>query len=150
MRRTRGCLGNPPTFLAVCKKCSRRLLRTGDAGNGPPGSTHSYPDWAAFPAAFFIACGQPNQVRCSPPLLTVLLLLTEEHLEEGDGASEREDGIPGVWALQGSFLSDELLPTAGLSPGFHPTNTPIPLRRKAWGLLHDLSTDVSFNPARTC
>ena len=104
MRRTRGCLGNTPTFLAVCKKCSRRLLRTGDAGNGPPGSTHSYPDWAAFPAAFFIACGQPNQERSLRLLLTVLPLLSTRDQEEGDGASEREDGIPGVWALQGSFF----------------------------------------------
>ena len=47
---------------------------------------------AAFPAAFFIAYGGPNHERSSPPLLTVLLLLTGEHLQEGDGASEREDG----------------------------------------------------------
>ena len=59
---------------------------------------------AAFPAAFFIAYGRPNQERSSPPLLTVLLLLTAERQEEGDGASEREDGIPGVWAPEGSFF----------------------------------------------
>ena len=52
----------------------------------------------------FLACGQPNPERSSPPLLTVLPLLTREHQEEGDGASEREDGIPGVWAPQGSFF----------------------------------------------
>ena len=105
MRRTRGCLGNTPTFLAVCKKRSRRFLCTGDAGHGPTGSTHSYPDWAAFPAAFFIAYGRPNHERSSPPFLTVLLLLTGEDQEEGDGASEREDGTSGVWALQGSFFA---------------------------------------------
>ena len=104
MRRTRGCLGNTPTFLAVCKKFSRRFLWTGDAGCGPPGSTHSYPDWAAFPAAFFIAHGRPNHERSSPPFLTVLLLLTGEDQEKGDGASEREDGTSGVWALQGALL----------------------------------------------
>ena len=59
---------------------------------------------AAFPAAFFIAYGRPNHERSSPPLLTVLLLLRGERQEEGDGASEREDGIPGVWAPQGSFF----------------------------------------------
>ena len=42
--------------------------------------------------------------RSSPPLLTVLLLLTGEQQEEGDGASEREDGTSGVWALRGSFF----------------------------------------------
>ena len=36
--------------------------------------------------------------------LTVLLLLRGERQEEGDGASEREDGIPGVWALRWSFF----------------------------------------------
>ena len=61
-----GCLGNTPTFLAVCKKCSQRFPRTGDPGHGPPGSMHSYHDWAAFPAAFFIAHGRPNQERSSP------------------------------------------------------------------------------------
>ena len=39
---------------------------------------------AAFPAAFFIAYGRPNQERSSPPLLTVLLLLTAERQEEGE------------------------------------------------------------------
>ena len=37
---------------------------------------------AAFPAAFFIAYGQPNPDRCPLPLPTVLLFLTAEHLEE--------------------------------------------------------------------
>ena len=38
---------------------------------------------AALPAAFFIACGQPNQERSSLPVLTVLPLLTGKHQEEG-------------------------------------------------------------------
>ena len=59
---------------------------------------------AAFPAAFFIAYGRPNHERSSPPFLTVLLLLITRDQEEGDGASEREDGTSGVWALQGSFF----------------------------------------------
>ena len=49
---------------------------------------------AAFPAAFFIACGRPNQERSSLPVLTVLLLLTREHLEEVDGGQEREGRDP--------------------------------------------------------
>ena len=44
---------------------------------------------AAFPAAFFIACGRPNQERSPLPLLTVLLLLTGEHLEEGELVKRR-------------------------------------------------------------
>ena len=105
MRRTRGCLGNTPIFLAVRKERSRLCPGTGDGGCGPPGSTQRNPDWAAFPAAFFIACGQPNHERSSTPFLTVLLLLTGEDQEEGDGASEREDGTSGVWAPQGSFFA---------------------------------------------
>ena len=70
MRRTRGCLGNTPTFLAVCKKCPRRFLHTGDAGNGPPGSTHSYPDWAAFPAALFLSAFEALVLRV-PSLVDV-------------------------------------------------------------------------------
>ena len=45
---------------------------------------------AAFPAAFFIAYGRPNNERSSPPFLAVLLLLITRDQEEGDGASERE------------------------------------------------------------
>ena len=58
---------------------------------------------AAFPAAFFIACGRPNQERSPLPIPPVLLLLTGEHQEEGDGASEREDGTSEVWAPRGFF-----------------------------------------------
>ena len=47
---------------------------------------------------------QSNFEQSSLPVLTVLLLLTGEHLEEGDGASEREDGTSGVWAHQRSFF----------------------------------------------
>ena len=60
---------------------------------------------AVFPAAFFIACGRPNHERSSPPFLAVLPLLITRDQEEGDGASEREDGTSGVWALQGSFFA---------------------------------------------
>ena len=80
----------PSFFLAVRKERSRRSLLLGDGGTA--GSTSVFdafvPFWmAAFPAAFFIACGRPNQERSPLPLLTVLLLLTEERQEEGVGAS---------------------------------------------------------------
>ena len=45
--------------------------------------------------------------------------------EKGTGSLGRE-------RPRGAFLIDELLTRAGLSPGFHPTNTPIPLQRSAW------------------
>ena len=64
---------------------------------------------AAFPAAFFIAYGRTNQERSSPPLLTVLLLLTAERQEEGDGASEREHVTSGVWTPQGSLFVPEIV-----------------------------------------
>ena len=51
-----------------------------------------------------VRSGEPNPMRSSRPVLTVPLLLRTHHQEEGDGASEREDGIPGVWAPQGSFF----------------------------------------------
>jgi hypothetical protein len=38
----------------------------------------------ALPAAFFIACGQPNQERSSLPVLTVLPLLTGKHQQESE------------------------------------------------------------------
>ena len=47
---------------------------------------------AAFPAAFFIAYGRPNLDRHAVPVLTVLLLLTGEHLEEVDGSLTRGMG----------------------------------------------------------
>ena len=50
---------------------------------------------AALPAAFFIACGRPNQERSSPPLLTVLPLLTGEnqgHSEEVTGKRHLTSG----------------------------------------------------------
>ena len=59
---------------------------------------------AAFPAAFFIACGRPNHERSSPPLLTVLLLLIGEPLEEVGGVKNERDGTSGVSAPQGSFF----------------------------------------------
>ena len=39
--------------------------------------------------------GGPNQERSSPPLLTVLPLLTGEHLEEGDGEKNERTGSLG-------------------------------------------------------
>ena len=60
---------------------------------------------AAFPAAFFIACGRPNHERSSPPLPTVLLLLTGEHLEEGGGVKNERTGSLGCGHLRGLFLS---------------------------------------------
>ena len=59
---------------------------------------------AAFPAAFFIACRRPNQERSPLPLLTVLLLLTGEHLEEVGGVKNERDGTSEVWASQRSFF----------------------------------------------
>ena len=40
-------------------------------------------------------------MRSSRPVLTVPLLLRTKRQEEGDGASEREDGTSGVWAPKG-------------------------------------------------
>ena len=84
--------------------CLKRVVPLGN-----PGDFDAFVPFllAALPAAFFIACGQPNHERSSPPLLTVLLLLTGEQQEEGDGASEREDGTSGVWAPQRSFLESQ-------------------------------------------
>ena len=65
-----GVLRNTPTFLAVCKKCPRRFLYTRDAGDGPPGSTHSYPDWGAFPAALFLSAFEALVLRV-PSLMDV-------------------------------------------------------------------------------
>ena len=54
-------------------------------------------------APLLIACGRPNHERSSPPLLTVLLLLTGEHQEEGDGEKNERAGplewvgTPGVF-----------------------------------------------------
>ena len=51
-----------------------------------------------------VRSGEPNPMRSSRPVLTVPLLLRTHHQEEGDGASEREDGTSGVWAPRGSFF----------------------------------------------
>ena len=56
-----------------------------------------------------IACGQPSQERSPLPLLTVLLLLTGERLEEVGGVKNERDGTSGVWALQGSFFGRRVL-----------------------------------------
>ena len=49
--------------------------------------------------------GGANPRRSSRPVLTVPLLLRTRHQEEGDGASEREDGTSRVWAPRGSFFA---------------------------------------------
>ena len=43
---------------------------------------------------------QPNPDRLSPPLLTVLLLLTGDHQEEGGGAKNERDETSGAWCFQ--------------------------------------------------
>ena len=53
-------------------------------------------------------------MRSSIPTLTVPQLLKTHHQEEGDGASEREDGTSGVWALQGSFFVVPGSPVCGV------------------------------------
>ena len=79
----------------------------GDGGTAGESSVFDayVPLVAAFPAAFFIACGQPNQERSSPPLLTVLLLLTGEIQEEGEGGKNEETGPLRVGIPQGSFFA---------------------------------------------
>ena len=62
--------------------------------NGPRDSKHSSMCSPANGGVFFRVSGRPNLERSSPPLLTVLLLLTGENQEEGDGARTRTD--PGV------------------------------------------------------
>ena len=54
---------------------------------------------------FLNAYGGPNHERSSPPLLTVLLLLTGEHLEEVGGVKNERDGTSEVWAPRGSFFA---------------------------------------------
>ena len=65
-----GVLREHPHFLAVCEKYSRRFLWTGDVGHGPLGSTHSYQDRAAFPAACFLSTFQALVLRV-PSLVDV-------------------------------------------------------------------------------
>ena len=60
---------------------------------------------AAFPAAFFIACGRPNKERSSTPLMTVLLLPARERQEEGIGASSEGTGPLKSGNSQRSFFA---------------------------------------------
>ena len=62
------------------------------------------------PATLFIAYGQPNHERSSPPLLTVLLLLITRDQEEGEGVKNERDGTSEVWAPWGSFFEVPLGP----------------------------------------
>ena len=73
-----------------------------------------------------VRSGDPNPMRSSRPVLTVPLLLRTHHQEEGDGASEREDGTSGVWAPRGSFFvhtrchtQSRIIRTGVLQTGFH-------------------------------
>ena len=59
---------------------------------------------AALPAAFFIACGQPNQERSSLPVLTVLPLLTGEHQEEGEWVEKTRVQTSGSGRHPGVFF----------------------------------------------
>ena len=100
-------LGNPPFSWQFVKSAldTPSCLEMVELLGAPAFSTRSSPSMAAFPAAFFIACGRPNQERCPLPIPPVLLLLTGDHLEEVGGASEREDGTSGVgWHSRGLFL----------------------------------------------
>ena len=115
MRRTRGCLGNTPTFLAVCEKCSRLCLWTGDAGHGPPGSTHSYPDWAAFPAAFFLPLVDRTMAGVHD-----LLRRFSHFLSPGISKKVRWSSNEGHWPLEvrspGAFLCSFRLLVGNLPP----------------------------------
>ena len=61
---------------------------------------------AALPAAFFIACGQPNQERSSLPVLTVLPLLTGKHQEEGEWVEKTRVQTSGSGRHPGVFFCD--------------------------------------------
>ena len=100
-------LGNPPFFWQFVKSAldTPSCLEMVELLGAPAFSTRSSPSMAAFPAAFFIACGRPNHERSPLPLLTVLLLLTGEHQEEGDWASNEGTQKPlGCGHLRGLFL----------------------------------------------
>ena len=51
--------------------------------------------------------GQPNQERSSPPLLTVLLLLTGERQEEGEGVKNEETEPLGCGHSRGFSLESQ-------------------------------------------
>ena len=99
-------LGNPPFFWQFVKSAldTPSCLEMVELLGAPAFSTRSSPSTAAFPAAFFIACGRPNHERSSPPLLTVLPLLIARDQEEGYGASEREDGTSEGGNTSGVFF----------------------------------------------
>ena len=98
-------LRNPPFFWQFVKSGldTPSCLEMVELLEAPAFSTRSPPSMAAFPAAFFIACGRPNPDRCPLPIPPVLLLLTGDHLEEVGGVTTRGMGplewvgTPGVF-----------------------------------------------------
>ena len=85
-------VGNPPFCWQFVKSAlnTPSCLEMVELLASPALSTHSSPSIAAFPAAFFIACGRPNQERSSLPQLTVLLLLRGEHSQDVGVVTTRE------------------------------------------------------------
>ena len=62
-------------------------------------------------ALLLIPYGRPNQERCPLPLLTVLLLLTGEHLEEVGGEKNERAGPLGCGLhSRGLFLPSQKVP----------------------------------------
>ena len=113
MRRT-GSGWDRSFFLAVRKRRPRPRSLTEEGGAaGDPSLFDAFVPLllAALPAAFFIACGRPNQERSSLPVLTVLPLLAGEHLEEGDGVEKTR--VQDLWEWEtprGLFLSSQKVP----------------------------------------
>ena len=106
----RGGTREPSFFLAVRKERSRHHVLLGDGGTAGDSSVFDafVPFYGGIPCRFFIACGRPNQERSSPPIPPVLLLLTGEHLEEGEGVTTRGMG-PLEWVgTPGVFFSREV------------------------------------------
>ena len=109
------CLGLPTSVLTVIftTLCAEWIHKTRFAshtgGRRPTGYALSALDYlretkeGVEPLLFFVY-GRPNQERTSPPLLTVLLLLTGDRLEELGGVKNESDGTSEAWELQGSFF----------------------------------------------
>ena len=110
------CLGLPTSVLTVIftTLCAEGIHKTRFAshtgGRRPTGYALSALDYlreteeGVEPLLFF-AYGLTSQERSSPPLLTTLLLLTGDPLEEVGGVKNESDGTSEAWELQGSFFS---------------------------------------------